>query len=92
MNKRRYTGLKDAKGRKLYERDTIYYKYKDTLEAKGFGIVTGEIVFENAAFVVKEPSYKFYDWSVQMTRPGLLWQWLTEDTCFRKPISRIKNK
>ena len=64
-----FTGLKDAKGRKLYNGDKIYYTYKDSCEKKGFGTITGTIVFENAAFVVKEESYTKYDWNFEMNKP-----------------------
>lgn len=91
MKKRAYTGLKDAKGRKLYEGDTIAYTYTDSCEPNGIGTNEGVIVFENAAFVVKEPSYKGYDWRFESTRPFLLWEWLLNNRCFRPTVKNGKH-
>lgn len=83
-----FTGLKDAKGRKLYNGDKIYYRYEDRIEKRGIGKIHGTVVFENGAFVVKEESYKHYDWNKESTRPDLLWGWLQNGSCYRIPIPR----
>lgn len=81
MSKRVFTGLRDAKGRKLYESDYISFKYKDKIAPGGFDFITGQIVFENGAFVVKEINFDGYDWNTEANRPMLLWEWLRNDVC-----------
>ena len=75
-----FTGFK-LKGRELYTKDVIQYKYKDKCEPGGYGYYTGVIEFENGAFVVKEIGFKNYDWKSEHQRPTLLYDWLRNNRC-----------
>lgn len=75
-----FTGFK-LKGRELYTKDVIQFSYKDKIEIIGYGYCTGVIEFENGAFVVKEISFKHYDWKNEDQRPILLYDWLRNHRC-----------
>ena len=84
MNNRAFTGMRDSKGKKLFNGDRISFTYDDRHEEYGYGVITGTIVFENAAFVVKEECFTKYDWRSESTRPALLWEWLQNDNCIKR--------
>lgn len=75
-----FTGFK-LKGRELYAKDIIQFRYRDKVELGGYGYCTGVIEFENGAFAVKEIGFKFYSWKNNMQRPDLLYNWLKYNRC-----------
>lgn len=83
MGKQRYSGLKDASGKKLYEGDSIYFNYQDTAEDAGYGTVVAKVVFENGAFVAKEVNFTGYDWAEESLRPQLLYDWINDEKCYK---------
>jgi len=75
-----FTGFK-LKGRELYTKDVIQFRYSDKIEPAGYGYCTGVIEFENGAFVVKEIAFKNYYWKSEDQRPALLYDWLRNHRC-----------
>ncbi len=75
-----FTGSK-LKGRELYTKDVIQFRYRDGCEPGGYGCCAGVIEFENGAFVVKEIGFKYYDWKNEDKRPTLLYDWVKFNRC-----------
>lgn len=89
FEKRKETGLKDCNNHPLYEGNLITYSYWDKFDPEGFARVTGKIVFENAAFVVKDVEFDGYKWDSFSNRPELLYDWLNDFKC-RKVTSNLQ--
>jgi hypothetical protein len=64
-----------------YNQPIILKAYTASFGEDGWGYCIGKVVFENGCFVVKEYSYHNYDWSKQGQKPGLLYEWITENQC-----------
>jgi len=63
----------------LKQGDLIGYTVEDPCEKSGEVLISGNIHFENGAFVVKSPDFKHYNWDDTERRPDLLYDWLKED-------------
>ena len=71
-----YTGL-NCNDKRVYEGDTIRFRYEDNCEENGYGYISGVVEFENGCFVVKEPGYDYNP----SCPPQTLCEWLQDNPC-----------